>query len=121
MSDDKRWMVDTTYDASYVNGFDCFIFELIRGTIYESDEAIDFIIELVHHIRDLQTENIALRDDIALLNALSGFQPETTTANTSDVIYDNITEAVRKPIDAPQAWVRRLKDLNEGDYRELDY
>jgi len=38
-----------------------------------------------------------------------------------DAICDEIDKAIRKPINAPQAWARRFKYYSEGDFSELDY
>ena len=74
----------------------------------------------------LQTENIALRDELE-----NCFPIGTTTVRpvfpidfNDDALCDEIDKAVskpRKPASGGEKWSRRWRYYSEGDYSELDY
>jgi len=78
MTDDSRWMVDTRHVArNYMSDFGASIMLLSRKTQSdyltpkEKSSIIDFIVELVHEIERLQTENIALNDECDMLQDIA--------------------------------------------------
>ena len=87
MGENSRWNVDTITNTNRpVSSFDVPIRTILLGSQYrhkrwgdlvfynvEAGEIADFIIELVHEIKRLQTENIRLEDEAKMWRYKYGY------------------------------------------------